>query len=89
MSLRIHSVQVREQMQAMQKKLIAAGNVATNETDAETMLISCINQLQQRFQRLTQAVYEGGDRSEGRKHLHLAPRLNELAKNYVDKVISL
>ena len=78
-------LQVRERLQAMQNTIMAAGKIATNDLDAETMLITCTNQLQQRFQRLSIAVYEAGDRAEGRNHLHLAPRLDELAKSYISK----
>lgn len=69
----------------MQKKIMEAGNVPVTDSDAEIMLITCTNQMQQRFDRLRRAVYEGGDRAEAKNHLHLAPRLNELAKDYIDK----
>ncbi|KAK9821893.1 hypothetical protein WJX74_010521 [Apatococcus lobatus] len=61
--LKLGFVAIREQMQFMQKKIIAAGKIATNDHDAETMLITCTNQLQRRFQQLSVAVYEAADRA--------------------------
>lgn len=70
----------------MQKKIMEAGNIATTDSEAEVIMITCTNQLQQRFDRLTKAIYEGEDRGDAKSHLHLAPRLNELAKEYINKV---
>ena len=70
----------------MHKKILDAGNVATTDTEAETMLITCTNALQQRFERVIRAIYESADRQEGKQHLHLAPRLDELSKSLIEKV---
>ena len=63
-----------------------AGNIATTDSEAEIIMITCTNKLQQRFDRLTRAISEGEDCGDDKCHLHLAPRLNELAKDYINKV---
>lgn len=45
-----------------------------------------LDELRQRFTRLTKGVHEGKDRAKEQAHLRLTPRLKELAQTFDDKV---
>lgn len=70
------------------KKIEKHGGAVKDEAEAHQAMVHCLTSLYRHFGELTHARYDMTDDVDKRAELRMAPRINELAKQHLQKVKS-